>query len=87
MHFNKTQKKFFVNNFCVPELKALKFLIQKKTMVMLISGASPSPIFHSGKLCKNNSVFLLIYAKFPCKTEKFELEFAGLGVLATGFCF
>ena len=55
---------------------------------MLISGASVSPIFHSGKLCeKNNSMFLLICANFPRKTRKFELEVAGLGVLATGFCF
>ena len=40
------------------------------------------------ELCsKNNSVcFLPICAKFPCKTEKFELEVVGLGILGTGFC-
>ena len=86
MHFNKTQKKFFVNNFYVPELKAFKFLIQEKTMAMLISGSSPSLIFHSGKSYVSKCLFLLICANFPCKTEKFELEIVGLGILVTGFC-
>ena len=49
VHLSKTQKKLFVNKLCVTELKALKFLIQKKTMVMLTSDSSQSLIFHSGK--------------------------------------
>ena len=36
VHFKKTQKKFFMNNFCVPELDTLKFLTQKETMVTQI---------------------------------------------------
>ena len=57
---------------------------------MLISGASPSLSFHSGKSYVQKiieSVILLICANFPCKTEKFELEVVGLGILGTGFCF
>ena len=50
VHFKKTQKKFLVSNFCVPEpLRTVKFLTQKETMVMQISAASQSPCFHSGK--------------------------------------
>ena len=45
----KLKKVFFVNNFCVPELYTLKFLIQKETMPMQISAASPSADFHSGR--------------------------------------
>ena len=49
VHFKKTHKNFFVNNFCVPELQTFKFLTLKETMVTQISTASPSPNFHSGK--------------------------------------
>ena len=59
-------------------------------MVTQLSAASPSPNFYQGKkLCsKINSVyFLAICANFPRKTEKFELEVVGVGILATGFCF
>ena len=49
MHFKKTEKKFFVNTFCVPELKKSKFLIQEETMVTQISATASSPNFDSGK--------------------------------------
>ena len=49
VHFKKTEKKFFVNNFCVPELKKSKFLIQEETMVTQISAAASSPNFDSRK--------------------------------------
>ena len=53
MHFTKTQKKFFVNNFCASELETIKFLTLQKAVVTQISVASSSPNFHAGK-----SVFL-----------------------------
>ena len=79
----KLKKSFFVNHFCLPELKTLKFLTQKETLVTQISAASPSPKFYLGKsyVKKNNSVY------FPCKIEKFELENVGVDILGTGFCF
>ena len=63
----KLKKKFFLNNFCVPEVQALKFLIQKENMVMQISVASPSSNFNSQKnFVKKLSVyFLAICANFP----------------------
>ena len=36
---------------------------------------------------KINVYFLLIYANFQCKIEKFELEIVVVGILGTGFCF
>ena len=89
MHFKKAQKKFFMNNFCVPELYTLKFLTQKETMVKQISAASPYPNFHSRKsyFKKITVYFLAIRANFPCKIEKFELENLGVGILGTEFCF
>ena len=59
VHLKKTKKKFFLDNFCVPELYTLKFLTQKRIMVTQISAASSSPNFHSGKsyVKKNNSVY------------------------------
>ena len=51
---------------------------------MQISATSPSPNFNSGKSYVKTSVyFLAIYANFPCKIEKFELEFVRF--LGTGF--
>ena len=89
MHFKKTQKKFFVNNFCAPKLKTLKFLTQNETMVMQISAALSSPNFHSGKsYAKKISVyFLVICANCLCKIEKFESKVVGVGILGTEFCF
>ena len=49
MHFKETQKKFLVNNFCVPELYTLKFVTPKETMVMQISAISLSPNVYSEK--------------------------------------
>ena len=67
MYFKKTQKKFFLNNFWVLEVQALKFLIQKVNMVMQISAASPSSNFNSQKsFVKKLSVyFLAMCANFP----------------------
>ena len=58
-------------------------------MVTKISAALLSPNFHSGKsyVKKNGAYLLAICANFPIKFEKFELEFAGVGILGTGFCF
>ena len=58
-------------------------------MVMLISGASSSPNFHSGNNCikKWQFLFLVICANFPGKIEKFELEVVGVGILGKGFGF
>ena len=49
VHFKKTGKNIFVNNFCVPELQALKFLTLKETIVAQICAAQAPPNFHSGK--------------------------------------
>ena len=51
-------------------------------MVMLISGASSSPNFHSEQF-----LFLVICANFPCKIEKFELEVVGVSILGKEFGF
>ena len=63
------------------------FLTQNKIMVT-VSAALPSPDHHSAKsyVKKISVYFLAICADFPCKTEKFELEVAGVGILGTGFC-
>ena len=40
------------------------------------------------ELClKDKCLFLVICVNFPCKTEKFEFEVVGLGILGSGFCF
>ena len=45
-------------------------------------------IFTEGRVMLKKCVyFLAICANFPCKTEKFELENIGAGILGTGFCF
>ena len=49
VHFKKTKKEFFLNNFCVSELYTFTFPIQKETMVTQMSAASPSLNFLSGK--------------------------------------
>ena len=85
--FQENPKVFY--NFCVSELYIFKVLTQKEIMVTQISAASPSPNFHWGKsyVKKISVYFLAICANFPCKTEKFELENIGAGILGTGFCF
>ena len=57
VHFKKTQKKFFVNNFCVSELYTLKFLTQEETMVTQISATSPSPGISGKSFVKKIAVF------------------------------
>ena len=62
---------------------------------MLISDASPSQNLHSGKSYVKKIILILVIliillvicANVPCKIEKFELEFVGVGILGTGFCF
>ena len=46
MHYKKTQKSFFVNNFYETELQILRFLTQNKTMVTQISAVSATPNFN-----------------------------------------
>ena len=45
----KTQKTFFVNNFCAPELWTLKFVARKKIVVTQIVAASLFQNFHLRK--------------------------------------
>ena len=56
--FKENIKKFFVNNFWIPELCTLKFFTQKETMVMQISAALLSSNFLPGKIyAKKRTVF------------------------------
>ena len=81
VHFKKTQKKLFANNPCALALQTLKFLTKKETMVTDIFASSSSPNFYSRKSnVKKKCLLFSIFANFPCKIEKFELEVAGVGI-------
>ena len=79
MHFKKTPKKYFRNNFS----QILQILLN------FSHSRTPSPNFHSGKsyVKKISVYFLAVCANFPCKIEKFELENVRVGILGTGFYF
>ena len=71
VHFKKTQNKFFVNNFCVPELQKLKFLTQNNyANICQITISKFS--FGKNYVKKNRVYFLAICANLTCKIENFE---------------
>ena len=49
-------------------------------MVTDIFASSSSPNFYSRVMLKNKCLLFSIFANFPCKIEKFELEVAGVGI-------
>ena len=85
--FNKTLRKIFVNNISwilVIEI----YHTEKNYGYANIWCITISKFSLREELClKNNCLFLVIGANFPCKTKRFELEVIGLAILETGFCF